>query len=88
MPKQASNQPYLVRFPAPVAACGIWAVTLDIRWPQGTITVVRHVLLIKGQPVSTDSTSELIHVREGDELIINVGSDEQYLIPDALPFGG
>lgn len=62
--------------------------TLEIRWPQGTITVARHVLLIKGLPVSTDSTSVLTHAREGDELIINVGTDEQYRIPDALPFGG
>ena len=62
--------------------------TLDIRWPQGAASVVRHVLLIKGRPVSTDSTAELAHARQGDELIIDVGTDEQFRIPDALPFGG
>ena len=62
--------------------------SLEIRWPQGKIVVARRVLLIKGLPVSSDSTSELTHAREGDELILNVGTDEQYRIPDALPFGG
>ncbi len=62
--------------------------TLEIRWPQGALTVARNVLLIKGRPVSTDSTSDVTHTREGDELTITVGSDEQFRIPDALPFGG
>jgi hypothetical protein len=92
----SASVPCKVAFSPQVQRCEAFVIrrgfdgtaTLEIRWPQGTITVARHVLLIKGRPVSTDSTLELTHAREGDELIINVGSDEQFRIPDALPFGG
>ncbi|MCX7178568.1 MAG: hypothetical protein NTX56_07245 [Proteobacteria bacterium] len=48
----------------------------------------RRILLIKGIPVSTDAAPALTYSREADVVIINVGTDEQYRIPDALPLGG
>jgi hypothetical protein len=92
----SASVPCKVAFSPEVQRCEAFVIrrgfdgtaTLEIRWPQATLTVARHVLLIKGRPVSADSTSDVTHTREGDELIINVGSDEQFRIPDALPFGG
>ena len=62
--------------------------TLELRWHQGTITIFRRLLLVKGKPVSSDAALGLTYSREGDLLIVDVGSDEQFRIPDALPFGG
>lgn len=62
--------------------------TVDLRWNQGSMTMFRRLLLVKGKPVSSDATLGLTYSHEGDLLTVDVGSDEQYRIPDALPFGG
>jgi hypothetical protein len=62
--------------------------TVDLRWNQGTSTVFRRLLLVKGKPVSSDATLGVIYSHEGDLLTVDVGAEEQYRIPDALPFGG
>lgn len=62
--------------------------TVDLRWKQGSTTSFRRLLLVKGKPVSSDATFGLTSSREGDLLTVDVGSDEQYRIPDALPYGG
>ncbi len=48
----------------------------------------RRLLLLKGKPVSSDATLGLTYSHDGDLLTVDVGADEQYRIPDALPFGG
>jgi hypothetical protein len=62
--------------------------TVEVRWTLGASAMVRRVLMIKGAPVSTDSPSEFGFVREGDELVLTIGTEEQYRIPDALVVGG
>jgi hypothetical protein len=62
--------------------------TVEVRWTLGTAAMVRRVLMIKGAPVSTDSPSEFSFVREADELVLTIGTEEQYRIPVALVVGG
>jgi hypothetical protein len=66
------------------------------RGHDGTATVtlhgagglIRQLLLVKGQPVASDSAQPISASRHGDVLTISVGSDERYDVPDALLTGG
>lgn len=62
--------------------------TVEIRRSQGSMMLARRVLLLKGLPVSTDANSAFDWQRVGDELILRLGSDEEYRFPDALIVGG
>ncbi len=49
---------------------------------------IRQLLFIKGKLVSSDAPDALRATRQGDNTTVDVGSDEQFEIPDALVFGG
>lgn len=61
--------------------------TVDLRWNQGTSTVFRRLLLVKGKPVS-DATLGLIYSHEGDLLTVHARCRGAVRLPYVLPFGG
>ncbi len=59
--------------------------TVELRGANG---LVRHVLIVKGQPVASDSAQPMTSSRQGDMLTVRFGSDERYDVPDTLLTGG
>jgi hypothetical protein len=50
--------------------------------------IVRRILFVDGKPVASDATEAPSAARTGDDTIVTFGSDERYVIPDALVRGG
>ncbi len=59
--------------------------TVEIRWDHDS---KRRILFIKGKPVAADAPTPFTFTKNGDQNIIDFGSDERFEIPDALIFGG
>ncbi len=59
--------------------------TVELRSPE---TLVRNILVVKGQPVASDSAQPMSAHRQGEVLTIRFGSDERYELPDTLLNGG
>lgn len=62
--------------------------TVQIRWKEYGLDVVRHILFVKGKAVSSDSPDVLKSRRRGDTLLLDIGTDERFDFPDALITGG
>jgi len=66
------------------------------RGTDGTATVVlrgpnqmmRQILFVRGQPVSSNTAQPLTARRDGDTTVVNVDEQERYEIPNALLTGG
>lgn len=66
------------------------------RGRDGTATVVirgpnqllRQILFVKGQPVTSNTTQAMKARREGDTTVVDIGGEERYDIPDVLLTGG
>lgn len=66
------------------------------RGRDGTATVVlkgpnqllRQILFVKGQPVSSNIPLKMITSRDGDTTVVDIDGQERYDIPDALLSGG
>lgn len=55
---------------------------------SGTGGFKRNILLVKMQPMASDSREPLSFVRKGDIISVGVGNDERVDIPEALVTGG
>lgn len=66
------------------------------RGNDGTATVVlrgpnqlmRQILFVKGQPVSSNTAQPLTARRDGDTTVVNIDEQERYEVPDAFLKGG
>lgn len=58
--------------------------TLEVRFPGGG---KRHLLFIKGKPVTSDLPAKLTSKRQGDHSLINLETQETFDVPDPLILG-
>lgn len=59
--------------------------TLEVRWPDG---LKRSVLFTKLQPVASDSVDPMTYNRVGDVIVVSIGKEERFEVPDVLLTGG
>jgi hypothetical protein len=60
------------------------SATVELRWSRG----VRHILLVKGAVIASDSAQPTTSARSGDSTMVRIGEDETFEIPDPLLTGG
>lgn len=87
--RQASGAPQaghcsasVIRYERPGSA------TLDLRWTEGGLSRVRRLLFLDGLAVDSDAAEPLRTLSVDDPYRIELGTDETYVVPHALVWGG
>lgn len=64
---------------------GNGSATLDVTMPNGSL---RQISFETGRPVSSNSSAGLFAEWAGRDVIVSVGTEERYAVPDAVLWGG
>jgi len=59
--------------------------TVEVRGANG---LKRQILFVKGEPTASDATDRVTFARDGDTMVVKIGADERYTVPDAFVRGG
>ena len=64
------------------------SATVELRWTEGPVQRLRRLLFVDGRVVGSDATDAPRQDGVVDPYRIDVGSDEHYVVPQALVSGG